>query len=148
MADLIDFSTLGQNNPEVEEPTTTTSYDDLSDDEKAALDAHADAHPGDATPVRTAYLVFIDYDNNVFATEDIDVVLDRDHTPSKDEIYGSLAVLQKDLASQDTAQHVQIALAQQAQAMQQQMEEARIRQSLAQGKGPNGGVSGNPARRR
>lgn len=123
MNDVIDFSTLKDRKPDM---------DDLTAEQQERLGEMAEAHGGDdeTLPVRTAFLVLVDTDGNVQVTPDLDVQVERQHLPSADEVYGIAAVVQKDIAAQESAALTQNSLMQMGSAMRQQTENQQLRSQL------------------
>jgi hypothetical protein len=122
----------------------------LSPEEKEAVEQMAEEHPevaegsypGDKNPqdnkrkVLTAFSVVVGYDGNpdVVAYTGDDLLLQSD--PTADLIYATCATIQKDMHAFDTAQAAaQMTasfMAQQARAMQEQMQQAQIAATLQQ----------------
>jgi hypothetical protein len=108
--------------------------DDLTPEQREALAKMADEHPPAedeiGTPVTTAFLVAVGLDGAVVATSDLTqkFVPRRGATP--DDIYGAVAVVQKDLTVMETAQRTQQQMMMVGQAMQRQAQEAQLRASL------------------
>lgn len=107
---------------------------DLTPEQREALAKMADDNPpGEdeiGTPVTTAFIVAIGLDGAVVATSDLtqQFVPRRGATP--DDIYGAVAVVQKDLTVMETAQRTQQQMMMVGQAMQRQAQEAQLRASL------------------
>jgi hypothetical protein len=107
---------------------------DLTPEQRAALAKMAEENPPAedevGTPVTTAFIVAIGLDGAVVATSDLtqQYVPRRGATP--DDIYGAASVVLKDLQVMETAQRTQQAMMMMGQAMQQQAQEAALRQRL------------------
>jgi hypothetical protein len=115
-------------------PADALHTEGLTPEQREALAKMADEHPpGEdevGTPVTTAFLVAVGLDGAVVATADLtqQFVPRRGATP--DDIYGAVAVVQKDLTVMETAQRTQQQMMMVGQAMQRQAQEAQLRASL------------------
>jgi hypothetical protein len=114
--------------------TPSLNTDDLTPEQREALAKMAEENPPAedevGTSVTTAFLVAIGLDGAVVATSDLtqQFVPRRGATP--DDIYGASSVVLKDLQVMETAQRTQQAMMMMGQAMQQQAQEAALRQRL------------------
>lgn len=131
-----DVPILGQTSPRPKHEASL--HTDLTAEQKAALAKMAEAHPptdeevDERVPVTTAYLVIVSADGAVIATHDLSETTkirpDRQATP--DDIYGSSAVVLKDISAMETANRTQQGMMQMGAMMQSQMQDAQIRRSL------------------
>lgn len=106
--------------------------DALSPDQMTTLDALAAQEPQDAgTPVATAFLV-VQHENGQWSAhadwEELDYVPQR--RAHMDDFVSGAANITVSCQVQQSAMHTLMAMNQQAQAMQQQMEAAKIAQGL------------------
>lgn len=115
------------------EAADLSQFANLSEEEKQAVqgltDRAADDEP--AVPqVSTAFSVVLNRDGTWVVVPSVTQPFQSDRTPTVDDIYAGCAIVQKDLAAQETAMHTQRAMLQMSAAMQQQMQEQQIRQNL------------------
>lgn len=131
MADVVDLSTLKNktsNNPD---------FEDLTPEQQEALAAKAEANgivPEEpkGTPVRTAFIVVVDSNGEVFVSTDLNQALDLAFEPSPDDIYGAAATIQRDMTVQMTASSTVMGMQQMAAAQAQRMQHAQIAAQLEQ----------------
>lgn len=104
------------------------SYDDLTPEQQAEVDAMAGGEEPDLMPVATVFAVVIERDGSVSLSSDLNipVVPDREATPT--DILGAMAVVKHDVESTLTAVKVQEGFM----ALQQQMAERLEAQRVAQ----------------
>lgn len=131
-----DVPILGQTTPRPKHDAPL--HTDLTAEQKAALAKMAEDNPpsdeevDERIPVTTAYLVIVSADGAVIATHDLaetaKIRPDRQATP--DDIYGSSAVVLKDISAMETSNRTQQAMMQMGAMMQAQAQEASIRRSL------------------
>lgn len=81
--------------------------------------------------VMTAFIVVVDLNGSALATDNLDILdsLDIERSATPDDMYRSLAEIQKDILAQATAMHTVMLMSQQAQQMQSQ---ARAQQLAGQ----------------
>lgn len=114
--------------------TAPLHTDDLTPEQREALAKMAEENPPSeeeiGVPVTTAFIIAVGLDGAVVATADLtqQFVPSRGATP--DDMYGAASVVLKDLQSIDAAQRTQQAMLMMGQAMQQQAQEAALRQRL------------------
>lgn len=120
-------------------PDTSGSVDlgSLSAETRERLTQMAEEHkvapkPDEPQQVHTAFTVVVN-EGQVSVIQYEGSALFIDHNPTGDEVYSAAAVVQKDLAAQETAQHTAGILQQHAMQMQQQIQAQQIRDNL----GPN-----------
>lgn len=108
--------------------------EDLTPEQREALAKMAEENPPAeeeiGTPVTTAFLVAVGLDGAVIATSDLTQKFIPRRGATPDDIYGAVAVVQKDLTVMETAQRTQQQMMMVGQAMQRQAQEAQIRASL------------------
>jgi hypothetical protein len=119
-------------------PSTTSTdalhTDDLTPEQREALAKMADENPpGEdeiGTPCTTAFLVAVGLDGAVIATADLTQQFVPRRGATTDDIYGAVAVVQKDLTVMERSQRTQQQMMMMGQAMQRQAQEAQLRASL------------------
>lgn len=124
MADVLDLSSLKNKASE------TSTYDSLSPEEQAKVDAMAEGHELPAVKVRTAFLVIVDDNGAVTALPDLTVRLDRRYTPTAHDVIGAAAVIQADATAQLSGQHAAMGIQQMAHMQMEQMQNAQIAAQL------------------
>jgi hypothetical protein len=109
------------------------SYDDLSPEDQAKIDAlaeeKADPEP-EGIPVLTAFIVAIGKDGGYTVIPDLSVALLRDRIPTADDIYAACQVVSKDIQTSETAVSTAQFMQQMAQAQMQQRESQKLAQGL------------------
>lgn len=79
---------------------------------------------------RTAFLVIVDENGEVYAQPDINAPLTRQYLPSADDIYSACGVVQRDITVQISAQHTVLGMQQMAMHQAKRMQEAQMLQHL------------------
>lgn len=117
MSDIVDLSQFRNKKTADSTERSGLAYEDLSDEQRAALDAmaqeRADQEP---LPVRTMFAIIVDPLGNVGVVQNIDDVakLDPEHQPSVDEMYGAMATAMRNIEAQTAAQLTQVGMMQMA----------------------------------
>ena len=130
MADVVDLSTLKDKKSDNPDFESLTPEEQEALAQKAAENGVVAEEPG--VPVRTAFLVVINEQGEVFVTLDLDTKVKIAFQPSPDDIYGAAAVVMRDMAVQQTSQHTIVGMQQMAQLQAQRLQEAQIAAQLQQ----------------
>lgn len=131
---VVDLSTLKDKRANNPEPESDADFEALDDQQKADLLRLAEENntvPEEpAHQVRTAFLIVINKDGEIFPTSDLSLNIQRQYVPTADDIYGAAAVIQRDMTVQMASQHTVVGMQQYASAQQQRMQEAQIAAQL------------------
>ena len=110
------------------------SIDDVDEDTRKLLEAQAAAtDTGPALrPVMTAFIVIVNQDGSHMAAGDLEIInsISLDRIATADDVYGSCAVVMRDIMTTETAARTQHAMAQMGAAMQQQAQAQQLQASL------------------
>jgi len=79
---------------------------------------------------RTAFLVIVDENGEIYAQPDLAIPLTRSYFPSADDIYSACAVVQRDITVQISAQHTVLGMQQMAMMQAQRLQEAQLLQGI------------------
>ena len=106
------------------------SYDDLTPEQQAEIDAMAGSEEQELIPVATVFAIVVERDGTVSLTSDlsIPVISDREATPT--DILGAMSVVKHDIESTLTAVKVQQGIAAMQQQMAERLEAQRVAKSL------------------
>lgn len=120
----IDLSTLKKNNQK-------PSLSDLSEEQQEALSKMAEGEELPKERVTAAFLVVIK-DGHVQTTPDLSTasLIEPERVAHVDDISSAVAIMQRDIAAQMTAQHTTMAMTQFAQAQMQAAQNAAIAKGL------------------
>lgn len=135
MSGVIDLSEL--KNKKAAKKDEAPSYEELTDEQKAAVEALAAEEDESITsrPVITAFLVTLEEDGHWVAHPEVNQDLRLARTMDADDIIAAGAVLQKDVLTQESAVRTQMVMMQAARQAQAAMQQQQIQQHLA--KDPN-----------
>lgn len=93
----------------------------------------AETKKAEITEVTTAFMAYLDKDNQWVITPDINVTIKPEREPTPDELYAAACIIQKDMAAQAAAQATVTLQMMQAQAIANQQANLAMQQKLAQG---------------
>lgn len=108
------------------------AYDDLTDEQKAAVDAlAANENPEDLRdPVEYAFVIVKHPDGSFAITNDLTVKIAPQRSADENDYLAAFAVIQSNMQAQQTAVMVQRGMAQQAAMMQRAMADQQLQQRL------------------
>ena len=106
------------------------SYDDLTPEQQAEVDAMAGGEEPDLMPVATVFAIVVERDGTVSLSSDLNIPVapDREATPT--DILGAMSVVKHDVESTLTAVKVQQGFMAMQQQMAEHLEAQRVAKSL------------------
>lgn len=124
----------GTGNPDayIGETTQEMTPEDISVLHRQAAQDDSTMPDPNFTPILTAFAVFIDFEGNVQATADLELLntVELSRAATFPDMYSAAAMIQKDIAGQEIAQRVLTSLQQQAQRSQEALTAAQVQQRL------------------
>lgn len=123
---VVDLSQLKNKNPEKK------SYEDLSPEEQAQVDAMAEKHAAEIPghKCRTAFLVIVEEDGGVVPVPDLEFKVNRSWAPTSNDYLSAAAFLQASILMQSTANTTVMGMQQMAMAQAQMLQNQHLASQL------------------
>lgn len=109
--------------------TKEATIDNLTEEQREAVEKLAEENAPEGHPVTTAFLVVIE-GGDTYVNPDLDAKFIRDRMPTADDMYGAVTTIAKDLQAQESAQLAVLNFQAMMQAQMSAMQNSRLAQGL------------------